>query len=202
MTEFRKLSFRNLSAFCPLSTVICLAHNRNRTGDLFLTMEMLYRLSYVGEAEDRGQKTDDRRTSSLFHVSYFDLYPLPPSSVFAKRHILCRENLAHPCASDFAKTHILCRENLGHPVLRISQRGTSCAAKTLRILSFGAGGIRTLGTSYLVQQFSKLPLSTSQPPLHSSRRTTNDRWPSNRRVDSPHLSVLCLPSSGICLRRR
>ena len=31
----------------------------------------------------------------------------------------------------------------------------------------GAGGIRTLGTSYLVQQFSKLPLSTTQPPLQN-----------------------------------
>ncbi len=30
------------------------AHNRNRTGDLFLTKEVLYRLSYVG-----GKQTGD-----------------------------------------------------------------------------------------------------------------------------------------------
>ncbi len=29
------------------------AHARIRTGDLFLTKEMLYRLSYVGEAHSR-----------------------------------------------------------------------------------------------------------------------------------------------------
>jgi hypothetical protein len=28
------------------------AHNRIRTGDLFLTKEVLYRLSYVGGSED------------------------------------------------------------------------------------------------------------------------------------------------------
>ena len=31
------------------------AHNRNRTGDLFLTKEVLYRLSYVGGKANREQ---------------------------------------------------------------------------------------------------------------------------------------------------
>ena len=31
------------------------AHNRNRTGDLFLTKEVLYRLSYVGGKTNREQ---------------------------------------------------------------------------------------------------------------------------------------------------
>jgi hypothetical protein len=45
------------SVFCTTMVQQALnrgAHNRNRTGDLFLTKEVLYRLSYVG-----GKQTGD-----------------------------------------------------------------------------------------------------------------------------------------------
>ena len=49
----------------PVGLVARRAHDRIRTGDLFLTKEVLYRLSYVGTGRDERETGIEPATPSL-----------------------------------------------------------------------------------------------------------------------------------------